>query len=263
MASSCRRRGRAATSCSIKQAADALEDHVHPVAALDPHAAAQWPQGVSLLRPVRTRLRHPRELLVAVGAAAAGAGHGTPHAHHPRDGARGHDRRDRPGHRRRLHRHRHRPREPRPRADRGAGGQRVRVGAAAAQLDVVTLSARPGERERHGGPLPDRHHRRGRERLHPEDDARRAAQRGRRRRHAPLHAVVARQPHARLPARVSHRDRRRAADAGRGVPRRHPSLHVAPMATAADRPGRLRQGAQGRLPALLRRDGRASRAAAR
>ena len=63
-----------------------------------------------------------------------------------------------------------------------------------------------------------------RERVHPEDDARRAAQRGRRRRHASLHAVVARQPHARLPARLSHRARRRAADAGRRVPRRHPPL---------------------------------------
>ena len=68
-------------------------------------------------------------------------------------------------------------------------------------------------------------------RLHPEDDARRAAQRGRRRRHASLHAVVARQPHARLPARVSHRARRRPADAGRRVPRRHPPLHAAPTAT--------------------------------
>ena len=76
----------------------------------------------------------------------------------------------------------------------------------------------PGQLQRRGRPLPDRHHRGERERLHPEDDARRPAQRGRRRRHASLHAVVARQPHARLPARLSHRARRRAADAGRRVP---------------------------------------------
>ncbi len=32
------------------------EDHVHPVAAVDPHAGAQRPRPVSLLRPVRPRL---------------------------------------------------------------------------------------------------------------------------------------------------------------------------------------------------------------
>ena len=57
----------------IKEAADRLKRHVHSDAAVDPDAAAQRPAGVSLLRPVRPRLRVARELLVAVGAAAAGA----------------------------------------------------------------------------------------------------------------------------------------------------------------------------------------------
>ena len=66
---------------------------------------------------------------------------------------------DGPGDRRRLHRHSDRPREPRARAHRGAGGERVRVGAPAAQLEVVALPERPGQLERRGRPLPDRHHR--------------------------------------------------------------------------------------------------------
>ena len=56
----------------IKQASDQLEDHLHPVAAVDPDAAAQRASGVPLLRPVRPRLRDALELLVPVGAPAAG-----------------------------------------------------------------------------------------------------------------------------------------------------------------------------------------------
>ena len=83
-------------------------------------------------------------------------------------------------------------------------------------------------------------------RPHPEDGARRAAQRGRRRRRASLHAVVARQQEARLPARLSHRARRRQTVGARiRVHGRHPALQ---------RRRRLRQVAEGRLPALLRRD---------
>ena len=58
----------------IKQAADKLNIPCIAVAAVDPHAAAQRPAGVPLLRPVRPRLRDALELLVAVGAAAAGDG---------------------------------------------------------------------------------------------------------------------------------------------------------------------------------------------
>ena len=57
----------------IKQAADKLNITCIPIAAVDPHAAAERPAGVPLLRPVRPRLRDALELLVAVGAAAAGA----------------------------------------------------------------------------------------------------------------------------------------------------------------------------------------------
>ena len=56
----------------IKQAADELNITVRAVAAVDPHAAAQRPAGVPLLRPVRPRLRDALELLVAVGADSAG-----------------------------------------------------------------------------------------------------------------------------------------------------------------------------------------------
>ena len=63
---------------------------------------------------------------------------------------------------------------------------------------------------------------------------RRAAQRRWRRRRASLHAVVARQPAARFPAWLPHRDWRRPAHAERRVPRRHPQVH---------RHGRGRSGA--------------------
>ena len=79
----------------IKQARRQAEHPVHPVAAVDPDAAAQRPPGVPLLRPVRPRLRDALELLVAVGAAAAGAGDREADDHHQRDGARGHGRRRR------------------------------------------------------------------------------------------------------------------------------------------------------------------------
>ena len=50
------------------------EDHVHRQPVVDPHATAQRPDGVSLLRPVRPRLRAALEFLVAVGADSAGDG---------------------------------------------------------------------------------------------------------------------------------------------------------------------------------------------
>ena len=69
----------AAAEAALLRAADQAggrqaEDHLHPDAAVDPHAAAERPAGVPLLRPVRSRLRDARELLVDLGAAAAGAG---------------------------------------------------------------------------------------------------------------------------------------------------------------------------------------------
>ena len=49
------------------------------------------------------------------------------------------------------------------------------------------------------------------QRLHPEADGHASAQRGRHRRHAPVHAVVGQQQDARLPARLPHRDLAAAA----------------------------------------------------
>ena len=91
----------------IKQAADKLNITCIRQSPVDPHAAAERPAGVPLLRAVRPRLRDALELLVAVGAAAAGARDRQAAHHHQRDGARGADRRERPGDRRVV-------REPRP-----------------------------------------------------------------------------------------------------------------------------------------------------
>ncbi len=88
---------------------DAAQHPVRAVADVDPDQAARRSSRLSLLRRVRARMRPALELLLAVGAAAAGDEDRTPHAAHERDGARGHGRRSRPGHRRALHRPAHRP----------------------------------------------------------------------------------------------------------------------------------------------------------
>ncbi len=77
---------RAADPRSLTEA----EDPMHCVATLDPDAAAQRPTGLSLLRAVRTRMLRARELFVAVGAVATGAGNQTSDLDRERDGARGH-----------------------------------------------------------------------------------------------------------------------------------------------------------------------------
>ena len=116
-----------------------------------------------------------------------------------------------------------------------------------------------GEFDRHRRQVPDRFHRHRRDRVHPEDDGQPPAQRGRRRRRAPLHAVVAGQQEARLPARLSHRDRRRPPDAGRRLPRQHPRLHRRGGVGHADLVRRLRQEPEARLPPRLRIDGQLRR----
>ncbi len=80
-----------------------------------------------------------------------------------------------------------------------------------------------------------------------------AAQRGRRRRHAPLRAVVARQPQARLPARLPHRALGRA---------RHAWLRVRGRHRAGDR-RRLRPGSSRTTTAATTAPSSASAAAAR
>ena len=100
-ASSSRRRKPRCYELLVKQAADTPEHHLHPVAAVDPHAAAQRPAGVPLLRPVQPRLRDERELLVARRCCCRRRWRRAADARHQRDGARGHGRRRRPGDRRR------------------------------------------------------------------------------------------------------------------------------------------------------------------
>ena len=182
---------------------------------------------------------------------------------HQRDGARGHGRRRRAWPTGVTYIDKNTGRENHVRGrDRGDGGERVRDRAAAAQLEVVAVSARPRQLERRRRQVPHRHDRHQRARLHPEDDEQRAAQRRRRQRIASLHAVVGRQQEARFPARLSHRARRRPAHARLRHARRHAALHGT-RATAAWCRRRLRQAAEGRLPPLLRRDGGLLRAAAR
>src|SRR6185437_6138300 len=135
------------------------------------------------------------------------------------------------------------------RAGQSGGPGRERPGdrPPAAQLHVIPLPERPRELERHRRQVHHRYHRDGRRRVHPEDDGPRAAQSRRRGGHASLHAVVARQREARLPARLPHR--------GLG---RHPGAVVRLHGRDSPLPlrWRLRQAAQGRLPPLLRRHDR-------
>ena len=138
------------------------EHPVRPVAAVDPHEAAQRPAGVPLLRPVRPRLRDALELLVAVGAHPAGDGHRQAARSSPtpwRAKSRSTTTDSRPASPTST---RHRPREPRARAHRRARGERLRVGAAPAEFEVVEVPARPGELERRRRQVPDRHDRHGR-----------------------------------------------------------------------------------------------------
>ena len=125
---------------------------------LDPHAAADGPGGLSLLRPVRPRVRAALEFLVAVGADPAGDGDQEADDRRQRDGARSDGRRNGQGHRRRLHRQEHRARESRPGAHRRARRERVRVGAPPPQLQVVEVSAGPRQFDRQRRQVPDRHH---------------------------------------------------------------------------------------------------------
>ena len=99
----------------IKQAADKLNITCIPSRLSILTQPLNGRAGVPLLRPVRPRLRDALELLVDVGLPAAGACDRQADDHHRRDGARGADRRERPGHRRVLRQHGRRPRIHRPR----------------------------------------------------------------------------------------------------------------------------------------------------
>ena len=122
---------------AIQQASEKPEHPVRPVAAVDPHAAAQRPPAMPLLRPVRPRLLDALELLVDVRAAAAGNGDRPPDARRPGDGARGDDRR-RAARRRALPTSTRRPTARAPRAcpHRRGRGEHVRDDADPAQLEI-------------------------------------------------------------------------------------------------------------------------------
>ena len=184
----------------------AAEHPVRPLAALDSDSAPQRPRPVPLLRPVRARVLHALELLVDFRTAAAGDGYRSDDADHRRDGARGDDRRHRESDRRHLHQDGRRNRTPRARPHRCGGGEHVRDDADPAQLEIGAAPERAVEFERHAWQVPDRLHGSLRARFHPEARGHAPAQRGRHRRHAPLHAVVGRQPQAGFSARISHRD---------------------------------------------------------
>src|SRR5438128_1365751 len=108
-------------------------------------------------------------------------------------------------HGRRVRRQDDRGGRPSPGQSGGPGRERPGDRPPAAQLQVVPVPQRPGELERHRRQVHHRYDRHGRRRVHPEDDGPRPAQPRRRGRHAPVHAVVARQREARLPARLPHR----------------------------------------------------------
>ncbi len=79
-----------------------------------------------------------------------------------------------------------------------------------------------------GRQVPDRLDGPERQRVHSRAAGPAALQRGRRRRHAPVRAVVGRQQGARLSARLSHRARRRLRHAGVRLHGRHPGLPAKP-----------------------------------
>ena len=221
--------------------------HLHSGAALDHHEGDQRATGLPLLRPVQSRLPGEGELLEPRRAHRPRAQDGQAHAAHQRDGARSHRRQGRPRDRRHLRRQEVGHRQARQREDRRARRERVRVGAAAAQLEVVAVSAGTRQLHRLGGQGTHRHHRHRRRRIHSGDGRSRAAQRRRRGRHARVHALVARQQEARLPARLPHRSVGRTRRTGLRLHGRHLEL---------SRRRRLRQVAQGRLSQVLRRDDR-------
>ena len=260
----CERAGRdlpAAAEAALLRAADQAgrrhaEHHLHSESPVDPDAAAERPAGVPLLRPVRTRLLDARELLVHVGAAAAGAGDRQAAHHHQRDGARSAHRRRavwRPASR--TSNRADRRDYARARADRRARGERVRIGAAAAQLDVGPISRRPRQFQRRRRTL-----------SHRFDRA--SASAGTSRRWSTACRTTRTAPAARIStcrggSTTRTSTSRAATTSSWAAEAIGAELRVHGRHPALQRRRRLRQVAEGRLPPLLRRDRRTSPAAAR
>ena len=182
---------------------------------------------VPLLRPVRPRLRDALELLVAVGADPAGDEDRPAEDHHQRDGARGDGRRPRAWPTASLTSTRHSTRDNHVRA------RIVVLAASACESARILLNSKSSKFPQGlgnssgvvGKYLTDSTGASVRGFIPALMDGI-AAQRGRHRRHAPVHAVVAGQQEAGFPARLSHRAERRAAHAERRLRRRHPQLHA-------------------------------------
>ena len=246
-ASSCRRRSRAATSSLIQKACEGLGIPCIPSRLSILTQPLGDRPGLPLLRPVRPRLRDPLQLLDRRRCCCRRRSPRPADDRHRRDGARGDDRRRGP----------RRPASPTstppPAQDRHVRARVVVLAASACESARAPAQLALEPRTRTGlanssgarRQVPHRHRRaRACGGYIPALDEPAAAQRGRRRRHARLHAVVARQPEARLPARLPHRARRRAAAC--------PATASCGGIEQVQR-RRLRQGAEGRLPALLRR----------
>ena len=246
--SSRRRRSRAATSCWSSRRRDKLEHHLHSVAAVDHHEAAPRAPGVPLLRPVQPRLSGRRRTSRAPTCSSR--------RRCRRDGSRCITNAmarevtvgpDGLADGRLVHRQDDRRGRARAREGRRARGERVRDARASCSTRSPTqfpngLANSSGVVGKY---LTDTTGA-GVSRIHPDDGWTTSPHNRRwRGRHARLHAVVARQQEARLPARLSHRGgRRRSA--------RRATASCGGIQRLSDR-RRLRQAAQGRLSQVLRR----------
>ncbi len=210
---------RRAHAAARSQASAATAASRQRARAEDPRRAHAQPRGLLLGDGLRPRLLDPRDISVDDSASAARDGDGQSRHPHASDGARSRARQARSRFRRRVHRQDERQGASREGARHRARRERVRDRAHHAQLEIRALPARARELERQGRQVSDGHGRLAG--LGPDPDARKpaAAERGRRRRHPRVLAVVALQGtarrQARLRARLSHRDGQRAAHAER------------------------------------------------
>ena len=202
-----------------------LRQAQHPRRAEPPgshDAGAERACAVPLLRPVRPRLHDGVELRVELRPDLSGDENGAREGARQRHGSRAHHGRVGKSHGGLVHRQERWLGETSPVPDGRALGERVRVGAPAPQLEVVTPRAGPRQLLRHGRALPDGHRR-----LEPVGDGagalRHAALQHRRLRRPSLRAVVGlgQSAEAGLPARVSHRGRRRLRHARHRLVHRH------------------------------------------
>ncbi len=238
----------AAAEAAVLRAADqeGVRQAEHPlraVAAVDSHASRSTAARVPLLRPVRPRLRDALELLVAFGAHPAGDEDRQAEDHHAARW-RARSRSTTAGLATRRHATSTRPPSATTTsAPASSCSRRARASRRGILLNSKSSKFPQGLANSSGVVGKYLTDSTGAERdgIHPEADGRHPAQRGRHRRHAPVHAVVARQQEARFSARLSHRAERRAPDAERRLRGRHSQLHADRRAVASAGIRRLRQ----------------------